>query len=101
MVKKGIIPKPESSFLQVRCSKCSNEQIVFDRSSITINCNVCDEVISEPSGGKASIKGEILLKGMAPPKICQYKECNGQSFKISGKQFRCQKCGKLLKVEKR
>ena len=60
MVKKGIITKPESSFLQVRCSKCSNEQIVFDRSSITINCNVCDEVISEPSGGKASIKGEIL-----------------------------------------
>lgn len=60
MVKKGIIPKPESSFLKVRCPKCSNEQTVFERCSTIIKCSVCEETLAEPSGGKASIKGEVV-----------------------------------------
>lgn len=60
MVKKGIIPKPESSFLKVRCPKCSNEQTVFERCSTIIKCSVCEEILAEPSGGKASIKGEVV-----------------------------------------
>ena len=60
MVKKGIIPKPESTFLKIRCAKCSNEQVVFERCAMIIKCNVCDEVLAEPSGGKASIKGEVV-----------------------------------------
>jgi small subunit ribosomal protein S27e len=60
MVKRGLIPKPESTFLTVRCPKCSNEQTVFERCSTIIRCNVCDEVLAEPSGGKASLKGEVI-----------------------------------------
>ncbi|MGQ9543784.1 MAG: 30S ribosomal protein S27e [Candidatus Bathyarchaeia archaeon] len=60
MARITVIPKPESSFLKVRCPKCSNEQIVFDRCSVIVRCNVCEEVLAEPTGGKASIKGEVL-----------------------------------------
>ncbi len=60
MVKRGIIPKPESCFLKVRCPKCSNEQPIFERCSTIVRCNICDEILAEPSGGKASIKGEIV-----------------------------------------
>jgi small subunit ribosomal protein S27e len=60
MVKRGIIPKPESSFLKVRCPKCSNEQTVFDRCSTITKCSVCEEILAEPSGGKASLRGEVV-----------------------------------------
>lgn len=60
MVKRGIIPKPESNFLRVRCSKCSNEQIIFERCSTVVKCTVCDETLAEPSGGRASVKGEVI-----------------------------------------
>lgn len=60
MVKRGIIPKPESNFFKVKCPKCSNEQIVFERCSMIVKCSVCEEVLAEPSGGKVSLKGEVL-----------------------------------------
>jgi len=59
MKKKELIPKPQSRFLKVKCSKCGNEQAVFERSSMIIKCNVCDEVLAEPSGGKIKIKAEV------------------------------------------
>jgi len=59
MSKKELIPKPQSRFLKVKCSKCGNEQTVFERGSMTIRCNVCDEVLAEPSGGKTKIKAEV------------------------------------------
>jgi small subunit ribosomal protein S27e len=59
MKKKELIPKPQSRFLKVKCSKCGNEQSVFERSSMIIKCNVCDEVLAEPSGGKIKIKAEV------------------------------------------
>ncbi|MCD6513711.1 MAG: 30S ribosomal protein S27e [Candidatus Asgardarchaeum sp.] len=57
--KKILIPQPRSKFLRVRC-KCGNEQIIFDRCSIRVICNVCGEVLAEPTGGKSKIYGEII-----------------------------------------
>jgi small subunit ribosomal protein S27e len=55
---KELIPRPESVFIKIKCLKCGNEQIVFERGSSIIRCTVCDEVLVEPSGGKGKIKGE-------------------------------------------
>ncbi len=53
------IPKPQSSFLRVKCLKCGNEQLVFSNAVNKVTCNVCGETLAEPTGGKAKIKGEI------------------------------------------
>lgn len=58
---EALIPKPRSSFLRVKCLKCGNEQIVFSHATNIVKCNVCGTELAEPSGGKAIIKGEILL----------------------------------------
>ena len=52
--------KPDSKFLRVKCKKCKNEQIMFNKASITVKCLVCGTVISEPRGGKANIKTKVL-----------------------------------------
>ncbi len=55
-----LIPKPKSVFLRVKCPKCGNEQLIFSNAVNKIGCNVCGEVLAEPSGGRANIKGEVL-----------------------------------------
>jgi small subunit ribosomal protein S27e len=55
-----LIPKPSSSFLRVKCLKCGNEQLVFSHATNKVTCNVCNETLAAPSGGKAKINGEIL-----------------------------------------
>ena len=60
MVKRELIPKPESVFIRVKCGKCGNEQVVFDRPSLAPHCSVCDEILAEPTGGKAKLKSEVV-----------------------------------------
>jgi small subunit ribosomal protein S27e len=60
MPKKELIPQPSSTFLKVKCQKCGNEQVVFERSSTSTKCNVCEEILLEPQGGKAKIRGEVI-----------------------------------------
>ncbi len=55
-----LIPKPRSVFLRVKCNKCANEQLVFEQTSTYVKCNVCDELLAQPTGGKAVISGEVL-----------------------------------------
>lgn len=55
-----LIPKPKSSFLRVKCPKCGNEQLLFSNATNKVTCNVCGEILTEPTGGKAKIKGEIV-----------------------------------------
>jgi len=55
-----LIPKPRSVFLRVKCQKCGNEQLIFSNVVNKISCNVCGEILAEPSGGRATIKGEVL-----------------------------------------
>lgn len=49
------IPKPRSRFLKVKCKNCGNEQILFSHSTMVIKCNVCNETLTQPTGGKAML----------------------------------------------
>jgi len=50
----------ESKFLRVKCKKCNNQQIVFNKSSSTVKCLVCENILAEPKGGKAVIKTQVV-----------------------------------------
>jgi len=52
--------KLDSKFVKVRCPKCKNEQVIFNKSSTTINCLVCSENLAQPAGGKVKIKAQVL-----------------------------------------
>ena len=56
---EGLIPAPRSAFLRVKCPDCGNEQIVFSHASTVVHCNICGVTLAKPSGGKATIKGEV------------------------------------------
>jgi len=47
-----------SRFLKVKCGKCKNEQVVFERPATVVNCLVCGEALVEPTGGKGIIKAK-------------------------------------------
>ncbi|MBI4170773.1 MAG: 30S ribosomal protein S27e [Candidatus Aenigmarchaeota archaeon] len=51
---------PESKFLKVKCKKCKNEQIIFNKAATLVKCLVCSAVMAEPRGGKAEIKTSIV-----------------------------------------
>ena len=46
-------------FTKVKCQDCSNEQVIFDKASTAVACQVCGATLALPKGGKAAIKGEI------------------------------------------
>jgi len=52
--------KTDSKFLKVTCSKCKNEQIIFNKASTRVKCLVCGSELAEPTGGKAKIKSKVL-----------------------------------------
>jgi small subunit ribosomal protein S27e len=52
--------KTESKFLKVTCSKCKNEQVIFNKASTRVKCLVCDTELSEPTGGKAKVKAKVV-----------------------------------------
>ena len=54
------LPKTESKFIKVKCPDCSAEQVTFNRATIKVHCQVCGATLSEPSGGIAKIKGEVV-----------------------------------------
>ena len=56
----NLMQKPRSKFLLVQCGNCGNEQTIFDRATSVVKCSVCDDVLAEPSGGRAKILGKIL-----------------------------------------
>jgi len=60
MVKGELIPKPQSNFVRVKCSKCGNEQVVFDKPSVAPRCSVCEEILADPTGGKAKLRSEVV-----------------------------------------
>lgn len=47
-------------FLRVRCPDCSNVQVMFDRASMDVKCEVCGTTLAKPSGGRAETKGETV-----------------------------------------
>ncbi len=60
--RKEIIPKPKSCFIKIKCPNCGTGRIVFDHTTILIRCKVCNEVLAEPTGGKALVRGKIVAK---------------------------------------
>jgi len=60
MARVELIPKPSSKFIKVKCLKCGNEQIIFGKASIKVKCNVCDEILAEPTGGQVKLLCEKL-----------------------------------------
>ena len=52
--------KERARFLKVKCKDCPNEQIVFERASAVVTCQVCGAVILEPTGGKAQFRAEVI-----------------------------------------
>jgi small subunit ribosomal protein S27e len=52
--------EPKSKFLKVRCEKCKNEQIIFNKASTIVKCLVCGEVLAEPKGGIVKLKTNVL-----------------------------------------
>jgi small subunit ribosomal protein S27e len=54
-----LIPKTRSVFLRVKCQKCGNEQLLYSNAVNKITCNVCGELLAEPSGGRAKINGDV------------------------------------------
>jgi small subunit ribosomal protein S27e len=52
--------KTDSKFLKVTCSKCKNEQIIFNKSTSNVKCLVCGSELAEATGGKAKIKSKVL-----------------------------------------
>jgi len=57
---KEIIPMPKSRFLKVKCPKCKNEQIIFNKAATEVKCLVCGNILAKPTGGKSIIKAKIL-----------------------------------------
>jgi len=49
-----------SKFLLVKCQKCKNEQIIFNKPATDVKCLVCGEMLAKSTGGKAIIKAKIL-----------------------------------------
>jgi small subunit ribosomal protein S27e len=52
--------KPTSKFLKVTCSKCKNEQIIFNKAATNVNCLVCNAELAEARGGKAKVKAKVI-----------------------------------------
>ena len=49
-----------SKFLKVKCPDCENEQIIFEKATSVVECSVCGRVLAEPTGGKASLKADVI-----------------------------------------
>ncbi len=49
-----------SKFLKIVCSKCKNEQIIFNKLAMPVKCLVCGLQLAEPRGGKAKIKAKVI-----------------------------------------
>ncbi|HID42665.1 MAG TPA: 30S ribosomal protein S27e [Archaeoglobaceae archaeon] len=50
----------KSKFIRVKCPDCENTQIIFDHASTTVKCLVCGRTLAEPTGGRSSIKAEVV-----------------------------------------
>jgi small subunit ribosomal protein S27e len=58
--KKKAIPEPRSRFLLLKCKECDHEQVVFGSATRKVVCDVCGKPLTEPTGGKAQILGEVI-----------------------------------------
>jgi len=64
LVKKERIlyPRPKSNFLLVKCSSCGTERVVYSHAVVPTKCESCGEILTEPTGGRAIIRAQIIRK---------------------------------------
>ena len=62
-MKKGIVPQPETKFINVKCKDCGNTQMVFQLAASPVNCLVCGATVATPTGGKVKIREECEILG--------------------------------------
>jgi small subunit ribosomal protein S27e len=60
MKENILIPKPNSAYLNIECSKCQEKIIIYSHTTSNIYCKSCNELLAERSGGKAKINGNLL-----------------------------------------
>ena len=60
MKENILIPKPNSAFLNIQCSKCGENNIIYSHTTSNIFCKSCNELFAERSGGKAKINGNLI-----------------------------------------
>jgi small subunit ribosomal protein S27e len=51
---------PTTVFVKIRCPKCKNEQIIFEKATTNVPCLVCGAILAEATGGKARLKSRML-----------------------------------------
>jgi small subunit ribosomal protein S27e len=49
-----------TKFLKLRCNKCKNEQITFNKTATAVKCLVCGEILAKPTGGKTKADARVL-----------------------------------------
>lgn len=49
-----------SKFLKVKCTKCKNEQIIFEKPAMEVKCLVCGAVLAKSTGGRGVIKTKVM-----------------------------------------
>ncbi|UCD07551.1 MAG: 30S ribosomal protein S27e [Candidatus Aenigmatarchaeota archaeon] len=54
------VSKMTGKFLKVKCGKCKNEQVIFEKPADDVKCLVCGEVLAKSMGGKARLKAKVL-----------------------------------------
>jgi len=50
----------KSKFLKVKCSKCKNEQIIFEKAASNVTCSVCKEILAKSTGGKSKVIAKVI-----------------------------------------
>lgn len=61
-MKEATIRWPKSRFIRVRCLKCRNEQIIFNKASTIVKCLNCGAILAKPTGGKAELVEAELIE---------------------------------------
>ena len=57
------LTETSTKFLKIKCSKCKNEQVLFERAaSKELVCLVCKTKLAHSTGGKINITGGKVIK---------------------------------------
>jgi small subunit ribosomal protein S27e len=60
---KKLVQKPNSYFLDIKCSQCKDVIIhTFSHAQSVIKCKKCNEVLATPTGGKLSLRPGIHIR---------------------------------------
>ena len=52
--------RTNSRFIRVKCEKCKNAQIIFNKPASIVKCKNCGEILAKPTGGLADVQGKVL-----------------------------------------